>query len=102
LRIALEVFSKNGTISEGFFYKLGMMNFLHFGVISLVLSLAIAIIVSMFYPAPSAEKVAGLTYSTLSPTQISENKNSYTWVDIVSSIFILSIVVFVMIYFNGK
>jgi SSS family solute:Na+ symporter len=102
IRIALEVFSKNGTISEGFFYNLGMMNFLHFGVISLVLSLAIAIIVSMFYPAPSAEKVAGLTYSTLSPAQISENKNSYNWVDIASSIFILAIVIFVMVYFNGK
>lgn len=102
IRIALEVFSKNGTISEGFFYNLGMMNFLHFGVISLVLSLAIAIIVSMFYPAPSAEKVAGLTYSTLSPAQISENKNSYNWVDIASSIFILTIVIFVMVYFNGK
>lgn len=102
IRIALEVFSKNGTISEGFFYNLGMMNFLHFGVISLVLSLAIAIIASMFYPAPSAEKVAGLTYSTLSPAQISENKNSYNWVDIASSIFILAIVIFVMVYFNGK
>lgn len=102
IRIALEVFSKNGTISEGFFYNLGMMNFLHFGVISFVLSLAIAIIVSMFYPAPSAEKVAGLTYSTLSPAQISENKNSYNWVDIASSIFILAIVIFVMVYFNGK
>lgn len=102
IRIALEVFSKNGTISEGFFYNLGMMNFLHFGVISLVLSLAIAIIVSMFYPAPSAEKVAGLTYSTLSPAQISENKNSYNWVDIASSLFILAIVIFVMVYFNGK
>ena len=102
IRIALEVFSKNGTISEGFFYNLGMMNFLHFGVISLVLSLATAIIVSMFYPSPTSEKVAGLTYSTLTPAQIRENKNSYNWVDIASSIFILTIVIFVMIYFNGK
>jgi len=103
LRIALEVFSKNGTIPEGgFFYNLGMMNFLHFGVISLVISLAIAIIVSMLSPAPSLLKVRGLTFSTMTKEQINENKNSFNWVDIAATIFILSIVAFVMIYFNGK
>jgi SSS family solute:Na+ symporter len=103
LRIGLEVLSKNGTIPEGnFFYNLGMMNFLHFGVISLVVSLAIAIIVSMFSPAPSAAQLEGLTFNTLSERQKSENKNSYTWVDIVASLFIVLIVAWVMFYFNGK
>jgi SSS family solute:Na+ symporter len=103
LRITLEVFSKNGTIPEGgFFYNLGMMNFLHFGVISLVISLAIAIIVSMLYPAPELQKVRGLTFSTMTKEQVIENKNSFNWVDIAATLFILSIVVFVMIYFNGK
>lgn len=103
IRIALEVLSKNGTIEPGnFFYNLGMMNFLHFGVISLVVSLGTAIVVSLFSPAPSAEQLAGLTFHTLSQKQISENKNSYNWVDIVTSLFVLFIVVGVMIYFNGK
>ncbi len=103
LRITLEVFSNSGTIPEGsFFYNLGTMNFLHFGVISLVISLSIAIIVSMFSPAPSLQKVRGLTYSTMTREQIAENKNSFNWVDIAATIFILSIVAFVMIYFNGK
>jgi len=103
LRIGLEVLSKNGTIPEGnFFYNLGMMNFLHFGVISLVVSLAIAIIVSMFSPAPSAQQLEGLTFNTLTQKQISDNKNSYNWVDIAASLFIIMIVAWVMIYFNGK
>jgi len=103
LRIGLEVLSKNGTIPEGnFFYNLGMMNFLHFGVVSLVVSLAIAIIVSMFSPAPSAQQLEGLTFNTLTQKQISDNKNSYNWVDIAASLFIIMIVAWVMIYFNGK
>jgi len=103
LRIGLEVLSKNGTIPEGnFFYNLGMMNFLHFGVVSLVVSLAIAIIVSMFSPAPSAQQMEGLTFNTLTQKQISDNKNSYNWVDIAASLFIIMIVAWVMIYFNGK
>ena len=103
LRIGLEVLSKNGTIPEGnFFYNLGMMNFLHFGVVSLVVSLAIAIIVSMFSPAQSAQQLEGLTFNTLTQKQISDNKNSYNWVDIAASLFIIMIVAWVMIYFNGK
>jgi SSS family solute:Na+ symporter len=103
LRISLEVLSKNGTLSEGnFLYNLGMMNFLHFGVISLVVSLAIAIIVSMFSPAPTAQQLEGLTFNTLTERQISDNKNSYNWVDIAASVFIIMIVAWVMFYFNGK
>ena len=80
LRISLEVLSKNGTLPEGnFLYNLGMMNFLHFGVISLVVSLAIAIIVSMFSPAPTSQQLEGLTFNTLTERQISDNKNSYNW-----------------------
>lgn len=103
LRISLEVLSKNGTLPEGnFLYNLGMMNFLHFGVISLVVSLAIAIIVSMFSPAPTARQLEGLTFNTLTERQISDNKNSYNWVDIAASVFIIMIVAWVMFYFNGK
>ena len=103
LRISLEVLSKNGTLPEGnFLYNLGMMNFLHFGVISLVVSLAIAIIVSMFSSAPTAQQLEGLTFNTLTERQISDNKNSYNWVDIAASVFIIMIVAWVMFYFNGK
>lgn len=102
-RITLEVLAKGGTIPPGnFIYKLGTMNFLHFGVLSLVICLATAIIVSLMSPAPAAEKVSGLTFSTLSDEQKSENKTSYTWIDIAASIFTVLIVIAVMIYFNGK
>jgi SSS family solute:Na+ symporter len=102
-RIALEVFSKNGTILPGnFFYNLGTMNFLHFGVISLVICMATAIIVSLFSPAPSPAQLEGLTFHTLTEKQITANKNSYNWIDITASLLIIMIVVSVMIYFNGK
>jgi SSS family solute:Na+ symporter len=103
IRIFLEVLAKNGTFAEGsFLHNFGTMNFLHFGVVSLVICIAIAIIVSMFSPAPSAQQLAGLTYSTISTEQKEENKNSFNWIDIVASILIVAIVAWVMLYFNGK
>lgn len=102
-RIGMEVMSKSGIISEGsFLHSFGTMNFLHFGVVSFVLCVGTAIIVSLLSPAPSAAQVDGLTYSTLTQEQKDENKVSYNWVDIIASLFVLSIVIFIMLYFNGK
>jgi solute:Na+ symporter, SSS family len=102
-RIAMEVMSNSGIIPEGsLLHNFGTMNFLHFGVLSFILCLGTAIIVSLLSPAPQAAQVDGLTFSTLSKEQKEENKVSYNWIDIVASLFVLSIVIFIMIYFNGK
>lgn len=102
-RILLEVLSKSGHIAPGnFMYDLGTMNFLHFGVISLVLCLGTAIIVSLMGKAPAPEQISGLTFYTLSEDQKSENKLSYTWTDIAASAFVVCIVIWVMVYFNGR
>jgi SSS family solute:Na+ symporter len=102
-RIAMEVLSKSGSIPEGtLLHNFGTMNFLHFGVISFVLCLGAAIIVSLLGPEPLKAQVEGLTLGNLSDQQKAENKTSYNWVDIVASLFVLAIVIFVMVYFNGK
>jgi solute:Na+ symporter, SSS family len=102
-RIAMEVMSKSGIISEGsVLHSFGTMNFLHFGVVSFVLCVGTAIIVSLLSPAPSSAQVDGLTFSTLTQEQKDDNKVSYNWIDIIASLFVLSIVIFIMMYFNGK
>jgi len=78
------------------------MNFLHFGVVSFIVCLGTAIVVSLYSPKPSLSQVEGLTFSTLTEVQRKDNKVSYNWLDILASLFIVSLVVSVMIYFNGK
>lgn len=103
LRIFLEVLCGKGIISpENFLYNLGTINFLHFGVMSLVFCLGTAIVISLLSKTPAPEKVAGLTMNTLTVEQRSENRLSYGWQDVVSSAIVVLIVLWVMLYFNGK
>lgn len=103
LRIFLEVMAKNGTLTtDTFLYNMGTLNFLHFGVLSCIISLGIAIVVSLLSPAPAQKQLEGLTYFTLSDEEVAENKKSYNWIDIAASMLVIAIVVYIMMYFNGK
>jgi SSS family solute:Na+ symporter len=102
-RIATEVLSNANIIPEGtLLHSFGTMNFLHFGVISFVLCLGTAIIVSLLGPAPNAAQIQGLTMASLTTEQKEANKTSYNWIDIIASVFVLAIVIFIMVYFNGQ
>jgi solute:Na+ symporter, SSS family len=56
----------------------------------------------MFSPAPTEAQLEGLTFNTLSDSQRQENKTSYNWIDIVASLLIVLIVLWVMVFFSGK
>ena len=60
------------------------------------------LVVSYATAPPSEEKLKNLTYATISEEERKDNKNSYNWKDIVISTIIIAIVVYVMIWFNGK
>jgi SSS family solute:Na+ symporter len=62
---------------------------------------AIAIIVSMYYPAPSQKQLAGLTFGTVSEEKRVANKSSYTVWYIIASAFIVLIVLHIMISFSA-
>lgn len=101
IRIVLELI-KGDLDPDGFLFKMGDMNFLTFGAWFFLVCVIFAVVVSLFAPAPSAEKVANLTFGTISEEEKNKNKNSYNWKDIVISILVLAVVVGVMIFFNGK
>ena len=62
--------------------------------------MAAAVVVSLLTDKPIQSRLAGLTFGTLSEEQKADNQASYTWVDIVASLFVVSIVIFIMIYFS--
>ena len=100
LRMVLEL-AKDSLPEGSIFYNLGSMNFLTFGAYFFLICVIIAIAASLTAPEESAEKLEGLTFSTLTPEQKNANKNSYNWIDIVSSLVVLAIVIYVMVSFSG-
>lgn len=100
VRLVLEL-SKNYLDPESVFFLIGDMNFLSFAAWMFLASVLIAVVVSLMSPAPSEEQLEGLTYATLTDAQKAENKASYNIWDILASLAVLAIVVFIMISFNG-
>ncbi|MFC4094950.1 sodium:solute symporter [Euzebyella saccharophila] len=101
IRIVLEL-TKNDLDPNGFWFYMGDMNFLSFGAWFFLVCIIFAIVVSFLAPAPDEEKVANLTFGTISNEEKEKTKNSYSWIDIFISIIVLAVVVGVMVFFNGK
>ncbi|MGB5358453.1 MAG: sodium:solute symporter, partial [Eudoraea sp.] len=98
-KLTLEILKSSFT--EGsFIYAIADINWLVFGAYFFAMCIGIAVVVSMMYPAPSEAQLQGLTFGTISPEQRAENKASYNWVDIVTSVLIIAIVGYIMISFS--
>lgn len=82
-------------------HTMAAMNFLTFGAYFFLFCVTLALVVSFATPMQSREQLAGMTYGTLSDEDKAQNKVSYNWKDIVFSLFIIAIVIYVMITFNG-
>ena len=100
IRISLEL-SKNHFEPGSILHTLGNMNFLTFAAWFFLVSILITIVVSLLSEVPSYEKLRGLTFGTLTKEQREENRNSYHLGDVVASVLVVGIVVFVISSFNG-
>ncbi len=100
IRLGLEL-SSSSLDAGGFLYAFGKVNFLTFSSWFFFFSVLVCLVVSLLTPAPTQEKVAGLTFSTLSTSQKAENKASYTAWDIVFSVVVLAVVIYIMTSFTG-
>lgn len=101
VRIILELV-KDSLNPDSIWFLLGDMNFLSFASWFFLFCIILILVVSYATAPPSDEKVKNLTYATISDDERKENKNSYNWKDIAISVIIIAIVVFVMLWFNGK
>jgi SSS family solute:Na+ symporter len=64
-RFVLEVLDKTHHFTSSLIRWTVDMNFLHYAIFMFILCAAVLIAVSMLYPAPSREKLAGLTFATV-------------------------------------
>jgi SSS family solute:Na+ symporter len=100
LRLTLEL-SKNSLPSGSFLHTFGAMNFLTFAAWFFLFSVVVCVVVSMLTPAPAARQIQGLTFGTLSEEQKAANRASYNIWDVVFSLIVVGIVVYVMTSFTG-
>ena len=71
----------------------------YFSGILLIISLAIIVIASLSAPAPAAVNTTGLTFAGLDEKYKQENRESWNWIDVVSSVIVVGLVVCAYIYF---
>lgn len=99
VRLILEVV-KGSLNPDSLLFTIADMNFLKFSSFFFLYCVAATIVVSLLSAKPAKERLSGLTFGTLSEEQKASNRASYSWVDIVASLFVVAIVIFIMIYFS--
>ena len=71
----------------------------YFSGILLVLSISIVVVASLMAPAPDAKHLDGLNFKCLSPEYRKMNRESWNWVDVLSSCIVVGLVVCAYAYF---
>ncbi len=101
IRLFLEL-NKESLDPNGVLFVLADMNFLSFGAYFFVICVLVAVVVSLASKAPSIEQIRGLAMGTLTEEEKRENRESYDWKDIAASIFVVLVVIYIMVSFNGS
>jgi SSS family solute:Na+ symporter len=99
-RLVMEL--KKGSFEQGsLMHGFATMNFLSFAAWFFLFCVVVCVSVSMLTPAPSEERIKGLTFGSLTEEQKQANRNSYNIWDIAFSLLVIGIVAAVMITFAG-
>lgn len=98
-KLFLEIFKDN--FDQGsIIYNFANINFLVFGMYFFLICLLIGIVASFTSDEPSQAQIAGLTFGSVTEEQKAENQNSYNMVDIISTVAILAVIVWIMYTFS--
>ncbi len=98
-KLTIETF-KGSFATDSLMYQIADFNWLVFGSLFFFTCVLIAVVVSLLTPKPNEEQLEGLTFSTLSAEQKKENQDSYNIWDIVFTVAILAVIVWIMMTFS--
>ncbi len=98
LRILAEIYQAN---LSGVLLDFATINFAHMAIFMFILSFVICVSVSLATDPPNYATIAGLSFGTLSPEDRKINKESITVIDIVLSVLLVGVVIFILSYFVG-
>ena len=86
---------------SGILYDWATINFLHFCVYMFLLCVLICITTSLLTTAQKEEEIQGLARGTLTEEQKKEHNNLYGKIEVITSLFIVAVIVWILTYFTG-
>ena len=92
---------ENGYAHGSFLWIVNNIYFQYYSVLITVISIIVLIAVSYATAAPPEEKLAGLTYATITPEQRRQSRESWSTIDIVGSVVVVCAIIGAYLYFNG-
>jgi SSS family solute:Na+ symporter len=75
--------------------------FQYYSVLIFLVSSAVMVLVSLATAAPSTEQIQGLTYGTVTEEQRRRTRESWTWMDVLTSALVLVAIAAAYLYFTG-
>jgi SSS family solute:Na+ symporter len=85
---------------SGLLYTYANLNFLHFCIFLFLVCIVVMIGVSLLTPAPTFEKIKGLTYATTVAEDKARSRASWNTKDVFLSVIIIVILALVLLYFS--
>jgi len=101
LRIFLEIIS-DSFAPGSILHTIGTVNYLTFGAWFFLFCILTIVGVSLATAKPTEAQVKNLTFQTISEEEKQISRSTYNWKDITISVIVVIIVVYVMVWFNGK
>jgi SSS family solute:Na+ symporter len=75
------------------------INWLHFCIFLFFFTMALMVVISMFTPKATEQQLQGITYFSQSPDQIKETRESWSIIDVVTTLIVLGVCIAFYIYF---
>lgn len=85
---------------SGILYDYANLNFLHFCIFLFLACIVVLIGVSLLTPAPTYDKIKGLTYATTVAADKARSRASWNTRDVVLSVIVIVILALVLLYFS--
>ncbi|MCX7915746.1 MAG: sodium:solute symporter [Verrucomicrobiae bacterium] len=92
---------ENGYPPGSFLWIINNIYFQYFSLLIFIVSVVVMVAVSYLTPAPSDERIRGLTFATTTSEQKTATRASWNRWDVVASAFVLAMILAAYLYFRG-
>jgi SSS family solute:Na+ symporter len=99
-KLTIQSLTQSGAMSGGVLGAIGAFNGYYFSGILFLIAVIVIIVVSYASEAPSAEKVRGLTFGSVTDEDRRISRESWGWKEVVGTVVVLGLVLGVYIYFS--
>lgn len=88
-------------LASGLAYHFAAINFANMAIFMCLFSALVCVGVSLMTQAPDYARIQGLSFGTMTAADRKENRESFSWVDVVLSAILVLVVLTVLTYFTG-